>query len=62
MGRRLNPYLGSFGDDGRPKVAFVFDNDEAPADADCVYRLNLKGTPTTRAPDAAVKVSDAAAE
>ena len=43
MGRRLNQYLGSFGDDGRPKVVFVFDDEEAPADADVVYRLNLKG-------------------
>ena len=42
MGRRLNQYLGSFGD-GRPKVVFVFDDEAAPADAEYVYRLNLKG-------------------
>jgi hypothetical protein len=39
----LNQYLGSFGGDGRPKVVFVFDDEEAPADAEYVYRLNLKG-------------------
>ena len=43
MGRRLNQYLGSSRQDGRPKVVFVFDDEAAPADAEYVYRLNLKG-------------------
>jgi hypothetical protein len=42
-GPRLTEKLGSFGDDGRPKVVFVFDDEEAPADAEYVYRRNLMG-------------------
>lgn len=54
MGRRLNQYLGSFGDNGRPKVVFVFDDEEAPADAEYVYRLNLKGRPVAVPPAGAL--------
>lgn len=43
MGRRLNQCLGSFGADGRPKVVFIFDDEEVPVDAEVVYRLNMRG-------------------
>jgi hypothetical protein len=58
MGRRLNQYLNSFGDDGRPRVAWVFDDEEAPADAEHVYRLNLKGRPVAEGPQAAAAAPD----
>lgn len=62
MGRRLNQYLGSFGDDGRPKVVFVFDDEEAPEDADCVYRLNLRGRPALGTSDDVVEGERATAD
>jgi hypothetical protein len=62
MGRRLNQYLGSFGDDGRPKVVFVFDDEEAPADAEHVFRLNLKGRPALGTSDEAVHGERATAQ
>ena len=63
MGRRLNQYLGSFGNDGRPKVVFVFDDAEAPADAEHVFRLNLKGRrPVAAEPEAPAGAPDAVGE
>ena len=59
MGRRLNQYLGSFGDRGRPRVVFVFDDEEAPVDAEHVFRLNLKGRPVAEGPEAAAGAPDA---
>ena len=60
MGRRLNQYLRSLGDDGRPKVVFVFDDAEAPADAEHVFRLNLKGRrPVAAEPEAPAGAPDA---
>jgi len=60
MGRRLNQYLRSLGDDGRPKVVFVFDQEEAPADAEHVFRLNLKGRrPVAEGPEAAAEAAEA---
>jgi hypothetical protein len=55
----LNQYLGSFGDDGRPRVVFVFDDEETPADAEHVFRLNLKGRPVAEGPEAAAGAADA---
>ena len=51
MGRRLNQYLRWLGDDGRPKVVFVFDDEAAPEGAEVVYRLNLRGEPVQEAPE-----------
>jgi hypothetical protein len=48
MGRRLSQYLRSLGDDGRPTVVFVFDDEEAPTDAEWAHRLNLTGEPALR--------------
>jgi hypothetical protein len=62
MGRRLNQYLNSFGDDGRPRVAWVFDDEEAPEGAEHVYRLNLKGRPVAERPEAAAGARDADGE
>ena len=63
MGRRLNQYLRSLGDDGRPKVVFVFDQEEAPADAEHVFRLNLRGRrPVAEEPEAAAGAPDAVGE
>jgi hypothetical protein len=62
MGRRLNQYLRSLGDDGRPKVVFVFDQEEAPADAEHVFRLNLKGRPVAEGPEAPAGAPDAVGE
>ena len=59
MGRRLNQYLRSLGDDGRPKVVFVFDDEEAPADAEHIFRLNLKGRSVVDGPEVAPGVADA---
>ena len=60
MGRRLNQYLGSFGDRGRPRVVFVFDDEEAPVDAEHVFRLNLKGRrPVAEEPEAPPGAPDA---
>ena len=60
MGRRLNRYLGSFGDAGRPKVVFVFGDEEAPAEAEHVFRLNPKGRrPVAEGPEAAAEAAEA---
>ena len=62
MGRRLNQYLRSLGDDGRPKVVFVFDEEEAPEDAEHVFRLNLKGRPVAEGSETAAGAPDAVGE
>ena len=59
MGRRLNQYLRSFGDDARPRVVFVFDDEEVPVDAEHVFRLNLKGRPVAERPEAAAGAPEA---
>ena len=59
MGRRLSQYLRSLGDDGRPRVVFVFDDEAAPVDAEHVFRLNLKGRPVAEGPEAAAGEPDA---
>ena len=59
MGRRLSQYLRSLGDDGRPRVVFVFDDEEVPVDAEHVFRLNLKGRPVAERPEAAAGAAEA---
>ena len=59
MGRRLSQYLRSLGDDGRPRVVFVFDDEAASADAEHVFRLNLKGRPVAEGPEAGAEKPDA---
>ena len=59
MGRRLSQYLRSLGDNGRPRVVFVFDDEEVPVDAEHVFRLNLKGRPVAERPEAAAGAPDA---
>ena len=59
MGRRFSQYLRSLGDNGRPRVVFVFDDEEAPVDAEHVFRLNLKGRPVAERPEAAAGAPEA---
>jgi P pilus assembly chaperone PapD len=59
MGRRFSQYLRSLGDNGRPRVVFVFDDEEVPVDAEHVFRLNLKGRPVAERPEAAAGAPEA---